>query len=297
MRSLLKGKVARLLALGVCAFIAAGLTAAPQVVVTIKPLHLIAKDIAGDDIRLNTLLPVTASPHQYPLKVSDYQLLDSADLVIWVGPELESFLAKSVARRQGSTLTLLTLDGLSWPSSDQPDHHHDHAHAENDPHIWLDPHNALIIAAAMAKAFTQLAPEQEAHFNARLNAFSDRVNALTARITETLEPVSEEGFAVYHEGFGHFVKRFNLHQVGYITITPEQRSGAKHLAALDAVVEKEGVCVFQEPYADTKQIARLAEKYALRVGTLDGLGVERVDTYEALLSAMADAFATCLSSR
>lgn len=272
-----------------------------EVVVTIKPLQLIAQEIASDDIRITTLLPLTASPHQYPLKASDYRLLSRADAVVWVGPELESFLAKAVSRREGVSLSLYALEGLSWPVIDQDEHDHSHnhtsGHAGKDPHIWLDPENAVVIANAMAELFSQLSPHQSELIRARANDFTDRMKSLTRDLDSTLQPVSSKGFAVYHEGFAHFVSRFQLHQLGYITLTPEQRSGAKHLAVLEELVKQEGVCVFQEPYADIKQVTRLADKYRLGVGTLDALGINDVENYSDLIANMASDLLTCLSEQ
>ena len=61
-------------------------------VTSIKPLALIAQEIAGDKVSVENLLPVKASPHDYPLRVSDIRRLQDADLVLWVGPSLETFL-------------------------------------------------------------------------------------------------------------------------------------------------------------------------------------------------------------
>ena len=78
---------------------AALLTAASaqaNVLTTIKPLGFIAAAITDGVTETEVLLPVSASPHDYSLKPSDASKLQSADLVVWVGGGMESFLTKSL---------------------------------------------------------------------------------------------------------------------------------------------------------------------------------------------------------
>lgn len=75
-----------------------------DVLTSIKPLGFIANAITDGVTETKVLLPVTASPHDYSLKPSDVSQLQSAQLVVWVGDGLESFLEKSIektAEREG----------------------------------------------------------------------------------------------------------------------------------------------------------------------------------------------------
>src|SRR5688572_6550393 len=84
--------------------------AKPMVLSSLRPLTLIAQEIAGTSANVDTLLPATASHHDYPLKTSDYARLKAADVVIWVGPELESFLQKPLGNvTAGKVITAYTL--------------------------------------------------------------------------------------------------------------------------------------------------------------------------------------------
>ncbi len=82
-----------------------------SIVTTIKPLALIVNDIAGPRANVDVLLPTNASPHDYALKPSDIKKLKTADMVVWVGPELELFLEK-VLLRQKNTLQLTNYEGM-----------------------------------------------------------------------------------------------------------------------------------------------------------------------------------------
>lgn len=276
-----------------------GAQAKPLILSSIKPLTLIAQEIAGDSAAVDTLLPVTASPHDYPLKVSDYTRLQKADLVLWVGPELESFLQKPIANLTTSqVITAYRLADLNWPTEEHltaDDAEHDHHH-ERDPHLWLDPRNAIIVARRLSEKLTQIDAENKTIYAANLQKFIVKTTALDGELTIKLKPFAGRGFAVYHEGYGHFVSHYGLHQLDYVTFTPEQRPGAKHLHQLRDKLAKEGNCLFLEPYYELQSVRDLAQELQLQIGILDALGSQNVNTYTQLLQRMAEAFSHCLAN-
>lgn len=278
-----------LLLMGACS-----VQAKPLVVSSIKPLTLIAKEIAGTHADVDTLLPITASPHDYPLKVSDYKRLQKAELVLWIGPELESFLQKPLANLPNKPMiTAYNLQGLHWPAESPAEtdkHHH-----ERDPHLWLDPRNAVVVARALSEQLAQIDPAHKDAYAANLQLFATKMGDLDARLRIALKPLAGLGFAVYHEGYGHFISHYGLLQLAYVTYTPEQRPGAKHLHHLKKVLAKDGHCLFLEPYNDLQSAQDLAQELQLPIGTLDALGSEGVTSYAQLLEHMSDAILHCLT--
>lgn len=270
-----------------------------QVLASIKPLALIAQEVAGDQADVITLLPITASPHDYPLKMSDHKRLRAADLVLWVGPELESFLARPLGNLAADNLiTSYQLAGLHWPDEVASDHQHsNHKHSGKDPHIWLNPRNAIVISQELALRLAQLQPESAALFHANARRFAASVELLDQQLAQQLAPVKEVGFAVYHEGYGHFVGRYGLHQVAYVTYTPERRPGAKHLQELREVLAKEGKCLFMEPYYKAQGMEAMAKTLNLQIGLLDPIGEQQVSSYQQLLQQLSQSFLTCLADR
>lgn len=268
-----------------------------QVLASIKPLALIAQEIAGDKADVATLLPITASPHDYPLKMSDHKHLHAADLVLWIGPEMESFLARPLrALAADKLITSYQLNGLYWPDEIASDHHHNsHSHRGKDPHLWLDPRNASLIAEELAARLAKLQPESAAEFHANAERFRASVQSVDQQIALQLAPVKEVGFAVYHEGYGHFVGRYGLHQVAYVTYSPERRPGAKHLQELREILAKEGVCLFTEPYYKAQGMEEMAASLKLRIGLLDPIGDQQVSSYQQLLEQLSQSFLTCLT--
>lgn len=273
--------------------------AKPQIIASIKPLALITQEVVGDNAHIETLLPITASPHDYPLKMSDHRRLRAADLVLWIGPELESFLARTLANiPRKNIMAIYGLPGLFWPQENSIADGHQHAnhpHIGGDPHLWLDPRNAQVIAHALAARLALLDPPSAKTYQANADRFVMQLQQLDQHLSQQLAPIKKKGFAVYHEGYSHFVGRYGLHQVGYVTYAPERRPGARHLRELQAVLKQEGKCLFVEPYYDVESIEVMATSIGLRIGVLDPIGDQQVSSYRVLLQQLGNSFLTCLA--
>ncbi len=67
---------------------------APNVVASIKPIHSLLAGVMEGTGRPVLLVPGGASPHTFSLRPSDAKALEDADIVVWVGEDLESFLVQ-----------------------------------------------------------------------------------------------------------------------------------------------------------------------------------------------------------
>lgn len=262
-----------------------------KVVTSIKPLTLILQEIGGDKIQIEQLIPDQASHHDYPLKMSDHRRLHQADLIVWIGADLESFLTRPLGNLdKEKTLSLIDLPDILWPSNSEEEHDH---HIR-DPHLWLNPQNVMVIVKSVTKKLAALDQAHAHEFERNAEEFIFSIERLDQEIEKQMLPLSHKGFAVYHHGYGHFVNRFQLRQLGYLTLTPERKSGARNLNQLLNKLQKEGKCIFAEPFVDDAQVKAIANKHQLRLGYLDLMGVKS-DNYQQLMRAMSDSFLTCLS--
>ncbi|EJE90135.1 high-affinity zinc transporter periplasmic component [Escherichia coli O26:H11 str. CVM10030] len=101
------------------------------VVASLKPVGFIASAIADGVTETEVLLPDGASEHDYSLRPSDVKRLQNADLVVWVGPEMEAFMQKPVSKLPGAKqVTIAQLEDvkpLLMKSIHGDDDDHDHA--------------------------------------------------------------------------------------------------------------------------------------------------------------------------
>lgn len=107
---------------------AAGAGEPPVVAASIKPLQLLARPVMQGVGEPQLLVPPGASPHVYALKPSEARLLGRADLILWIGPSLEGFLAKPLRThgRKARVLAFAEAEGLVLLRARGGHDHHDH---------------------------------------------------------------------------------------------------------------------------------------------------------------------------
>ncbi|MGL6310777.1 zinc ABC transporter substrate-binding protein ZnuA [Aeromonas veronii] len=289
-----------------------------EVLITIKPLGFIAAAITDGVSEPKVLLPTGASPHDFSLRPSDIRSINSADLVVWVGPELEGFMAKPLATHPHA-LTLTQVEGMplfnyatqdSHGSHDHDDHdhaahehgdhdegHEGHHHEGVDPHIWLGPTQAKVIAKAIASELGKLDPANQARYDANLAAFDAKVDAKDKVIAGQMKAVNEKGYFVFHEAYGYWERHYGMSSKGHFTVSPERRPGAKTLVDIrKALEEKQASCIYAEPQFSPAVIESVARNTGAKVLLLDEVG-EQVplgpDGYPQFMQQLADAFAQC----
>ena len=113
-----------------------------ETVASIKPIHSLLSGVMEGAGEPSLLVRGGASPHTWTLRPSDAHALEHADLVVWVGEGLESFLVQPIealtsdayvlelSRAEGITL-LRMREGGAW---DEHDHDDDHADSHEDDH-------------------------------------------------------------------------------------------------------------------------------------------------------------------
>ncbi|BBT93867.1 zinc ABC transporter substrate-binding protein [Aeromonas veronii] len=289
-----------------------------EVLTTIKPLGFIAAAITDGVSEPKVLLPTGASPHDFSLRPSDIRSINSADLVVWVGPELEGFMAKPLANHPHA-LALTQVEGMplfnyatqdSHDSHDHDDHdhaahehgdhdegHEGHHHEGVDPHIWLGPTQAKVIAKAIASELGKLDPANQARYDANLAAFDTKVDAKDKVIAGQMKAVNEKGYFVFHEAYGYWERHYGMSSKGHFTVSPERRPGAKTLVDIrKALEEKQASCIYAEPQFSPAVIESVARNTGAKVLLLDEVG-EQVplgpDGYPQFMQQLADAFAQC----
>ncbi|MGH6719332.1 MAG: zinc ABC transporter substrate-binding protein [Alphaproteobacteria bacterium] len=281
----------------------------PNVVATILPVHALVARVMGMAGAPWLLVPPGASPHTHALRPSDARALANADLVVWVGPELEHFLARSLDAlapdalrlsllRDAGIATLPVRRGGVW-IDDGEDHAAHDAATDTDPHIWLDPANARAIVRAVAGALAGLDPERAGTYRANATAAERDLDALEREIGARLAPVADRPFVVFHDAYVYLERRYGLHAAGSIMRDAEQPPGARRLIALrDRIAAARVPCVFAEPQFSPKLVATVVEGTGAEAGTLDpvGAGPPGPAAYQRMMRALADALVACLGA-
>lgn len=247
-RSWLSGAVAPLL----LACLSLSANAATQVVTSIKPLELLVLAVADDDVEITNLVPSGSSPHTYTMKPSQRRALQSADRVFWVGPQLESFLARLLEGDELQSRTIALAPGEAdddGHNHQEPDHHdHGHDHGGTDPHVWLDPALALEMATQIKQSLAELPGADAAQLDKRLGEFRKELAVAESEIREKLQPLENISLFTYHDAFRRYAEHYDLEVAGVLTLNPEVSPGARHMAEVQEQLRNaNNPCLLTEP--------------------------------------------------
>lgn len=302
-----------LIALGFSSALAAPASAA--VVASIKPLGFIAAAIADGVTPVEVLLPDGASEHDYALRPSDVKRLQGADLVVWIGPEMEAFLSKSAAglpaKKNLELADLASVKPLLIRGAEEDEHeeeghdhhgeegHDHHHHGEYNMHLWLSPEIARLSAVAIHDKLLELMPQSKDKLDANLRQFAASLEKSDQQIGSELAQVKGKGYFVFHDAYSYFEKHYGLSPLGHFTVNPEIQPGAQRLHQIRTeLVEQKAVCVFAEPQFRPAVIDAVARGTAVRKGTLDPLGMGislNKDSYVTFLSQLSSQYVSCLN--
>ena len=265
---------------------------APVVVTDFGPVQSLVADVMGDLGSPTALLPPGGDPHDFALRPSQAALLEAADLVFWVGPELMPALGDALVPLAGRAEVVSLLHGAGQMRA--------FADGGLDPHGWLDPANGRAWLTTIAGALALRDPDNAATYRANAAAAVAGLTADEAAWTARLATVRDRPFVVYHDALGYFTDRFGLTVAGAIELGDASSPSAAQLAEVQGVIAAGGaVCVFPEAGRDPKYIAALTEGLPVRIGAAQDIEFVTLPPgrgqYRLLLDGLVTSLTDCLA--
>ena len=295
-----------------------------KVVTSIKPIHSLASYIMDGVGSPGLIVDGYNSPHSFQLKPSHAKMLEQADIIFWIGEDLENFLEKPLATiaKKAEKIELLEIKGIKKlkfrernifeehddhghdakkeEHDDDDDHghdakkkeHDDHGHGEYDPHIWLDPINAKVILNEITEHLIENDSKNASTYKSNLaKALAEIDKLIIDVITETNTDLS---YVVFHDAYQYYENRFNVNILGAMTVNPDVMPGAEQIHEIHEVIEHDNVnCILSEPQFNPDIIKSIAKDTNVKTGVLDPLGANLKpgkDLYFDLIRNMSASF-------
>lgn len=270
------------------------------VVASVKPLQLIAAAITDGVSAPQLLIPANQSPHNFSLRPSDVRHLAQADVVMWVGPGLETYLASMFAQesRQDRLLEAAALPGIKL--LDLTDHAHAHSADEHyDPHLWLSTANGRVIARSLHDKLVAIDSVHADQYSANLHQFEISIAQLEEDLERQFAPLQAAQFAVFHNGTQYFEDQVGIQHRFVLVPDHEIQPGIRHLLALRAQLADQPLrCLFEDINSNTATVDTVFQDNPVSRIMLDPLGdavtLGKVG-YLQLIQTMASAIQQCLS--
>ena len=187
----------------------------PVVFVSIQPQSGLAKAIAGDRVEIHTLVGKGQSPHAYEPTARQLTRLGEADALLGIGMPFEKHLLKKIVPLYPDLPIIGTQAGIKLRTMPH-EHHGEHCTADHgavDPHVWLSPANAIVLAENMAQTLGKIDPGNADKYREHLEKLATELKQLDKDIRDRLAPYAGSRFYVFHPSFGYFADAYGLKQV------------------------------------------------------------------------------------
>lgn len=262
-----------------------------KIVATLFPQYDFARQIGGDRVDVSLLLPPGTESHDFDPSPSDIVSISKSDLFIYTGDMMESW-AGDIASSLGNSVTILNVsDSIPLCESDHGEHDDSHSHAL-DPHIWLDFEKAQMMCDNIATSLILLSPEDEAYFNANLEAYKAKLQSLDEKYFQTFSEESSVSL-VFGGRFalGYLVERYHIPYVSaYASCSSNDEPSPKTIATLSDYVKANDIkVVYCEEYSDPKvarEIAKANNAEVLVLHSAHNLNLTEREEGETFISIM-----------
>lgn len=282
--------------------------APPAVVVSIAPLADLVAGVMDGVTAPKLLLRGNGSPHHYHLKPSDASMLHQAQLIFWLGPELEAFLPRILANLPESNKNyallelktkLLFLESTALIKGKLSKTVKPGTTTQAiDPHVWLNPENASKLVQQVSEILSAFDPAHAHQYQSNRDKLQRQLQQLKQELQHRLEPLKAQSFLSHHAGYQYFTQAFGLKAIPSILAPHSHHASAKRLTEVDQYLQQASVnCIFIEPQLSKKMAVSIARRFELPLITIDALGSgnDRPEfaKYLQLLRGVADSMVDC----
>ena len=177
--------------------------------------------------------------HDYALNVRQVKAAEAAEVIVISGAGLEDFMWDILQHAD-------TIDSSSGIKLLEPEeHHHEESHEDmheghdhqQDPHIWLSPVNAAVMAENICRELTERYPEYQTIFEGNLQALRQELDDLNHYGHRQLENLSCRDLITFHDGFSYLADSYGLDIIQAIEEESGREASARELIRLIEEVE------------------------------------------------------------
>ena len=232
------------------------------------PVEELTKRIVGDKFEVKSIIDKSQEPHSFELKTEDIKNIIKADLVIYNGAGMETFIDdlknftddKEKFVDLSKNLTLLSSAKDGKVSKDKV-----------NPHTWLSIKNAMVELEEIYEKVSEIDPDNKDFYKKNLDKNLDMFKKMDEKFANELKDVDENKryFVVSHAAFNYLASDYNLKQVAVTGISPEDEPSAKQLKTIADFVKKHDIStIFFEGKATPKVAETLAKSTNTKTSTL-----------------------------
>ncbi len=215
-----------------------------KVVTTTTVIYDLVKQIGKDKVKADYICRGDQDPHFVEVMPSYMLKLRNADLVFKVGLDLEKWLPQLIDGSRNDHLKLIDLSE-QITKKDVPmqkvDASYGDIHPYGNPHYWLDPENAKIMADEIYEALSSESPNDEAYFKKNLDDYNALLDKKIKEWESKVSTLKNKQVIFYHAEWIYFADRFGIQIAGYVEPKPGIPPSPSHNAEIIQLIRKTGI--------------------------------------------------------
>jgi len=220
----------------------------------------ITQNIAGDQLVVQSLLPVGADPHSYQPTPQDLVKINHSKLLVINGLEYEHFLELLLENAGGERSIITASDGLAPRTMEDEENA---GQMVSDPHMWLDPSRVITYVENIRAGLAEYDPAGAETYQTNADEYTRKLMNLDEWIKDQVAQIPPERrlLVTNHEALGYFSDRYGFTVIGTVlpSVSSDASASAGQLATLVDEIKASGVSTI---FLDASENPNLAQQIA-----------------------------------
>lgn len=226
-------------------------------------MYQITKEIAGDKADVECLMPSGAEPHDWEPSAGDIVKLQKADIFVYSSDDMETWVSDVLNSAKSGLDVVEASKDITEIDVDVHENDDGHSHGGHDPHVWLDPKNAVVQAQSITDELCKTDSENADYYKQNLAVFKEKAENLDNEYKQVLQNAKTKYIIVSHEAYGYLCNAYGLEQIGIEGVMADSEPSPAKMAEIVNFAKEHNIkYVFAENSGDTK----LADTAANEIG-------------------------------
>ena len=187
-----------------------------KVVATLFPQYDFVRQIGGNKVEVSLLLTPGTETHTYEPTPQDIINVNNSDLFIYTGKNMEPWSdtiasgidSNTIILDASKNITLIKQEHVESEENHKEHEHHEHAY---DPHIWLNPQNAIGMVKNITEELCNIDPQNSEYYKSNSQKYIEELNHLDLEIEKFIKSTNKNKIAFGGTfAYSYFIERYNL---------------------------------------------------------------------------------------
>jgi zinc/manganese transport system substrate-binding protein len=266
-----------------------------KVVTSTTVIYDLVKEIGKDKVTVDYIARGDQDPHFVEVMPSYMMKLRNADIFFRIGMGLEMWSDQLIDGSRNTKLKVIDLstdiDKKEVPTY-KADASYGDVHPFGNPHYWLDPYNAKIMAKEIYEALSAESSQDQNYFKKNYDDYMSRLDKKIVEWTNKMSSVKGKPFLFFHASWIYFAERFDIKQAGFIEPKPGIAPSPSHNAELVQMIRNKGIkmIIMDNFYSDSapNQLAQLTGVKVVKIPSAV-YGIKNINSYIDLMDYIVKA--------